>query len=75
VSEFTKTLPESETGRVEIIESLQWLERGGRKRGKTTHRVQIVDKSHQILALNSWHPLLIFLPVKHVADSIVKLGR
>lgn len=72
--EFAETLPESGNCRVEIIKSLQQPERGVRKRDATTHRVQIVDKPHQIIPSNGWHPLLIFLPIEYVADLIVKFG-
>ena len=72
VSEVTQKLPESGTGRVEINESPRWIERGAKKRDTTAYLVQIVDTPHQIIALNGWHPLLAFLPVKYAADSIVK---
>jgi len=38
------------------------------------HLVQIVDNCHQIIALDAWHPLVILLSLKYVADLIVKVG-
>jgi len=40
----------------------------------TTNLVQIVDNSYQIIALDVWHPLVILLPLKYVADLIVEVG-
>ena len=75
MSEFTQTLPESGASRVEVIESLRRVERGVKKRDTAAYLVQIVDKPHQITAWSGWDPLLVFLPIKCAAGSIVKLAR
>ena len=75
VPKFTQTLPESGTGRVEMIESLRWFEQRAKKRDMIAYLVQIVNKPCQIIALNGWSPLFILLTMKYVTDSIMKLGR
>ena len=74
-SELTQTLPEGETGGVESIEGLQQLEWGVKKRDMMTNIVQIVNEPHQIIALKVWHAFPVLLPIKHVANLIVKPGR
>ena len=39
-----------------------------------TYLVQIINEPHQILALKVRGALLILLPVKYVAELVVKLG-
>ena len=73
-SEFTQTFPKSGTGGVETIESLLWFEQGVGKGDATRYLVQIIDKPNQITALKVWFTPSIFLPVKCVAELIVKPG-
>jgi len=40
-----------------------------------TYRVQIIDEPGQIVALKVWYTLLILLPIKHLAELDVELGR
>lgn len=40
----------------------------------TTHLVQIVDNSHQIIVLDVRHPSFVLLLMKYVADVVVKVG-
>jgi hypothetical protein len=46
MSKFAETSPEAGTGRVEIIESLGWLEWRVGKGDEAPHLVQIVNKPH-----------------------------
>lgn len=39
-----------------------------------THLVQIVDKPHQVIALEVLHTLPILLPIKDITKLIAKLG-
>ena len=45
-----------------------------KKSGTATYLVQIVNKPHQIIALEVLHALLILLPIKDVAELIAKPG-
>ena len=74
-SELAQTLPEGGTGGVESIESLRQVERGVKRRDMMTNIVQIVNEPHQIIALKVWHTFPVLLPIKHVANLIVKPGR
>jgi len=65
-----QTLPEGGTGKVENIESLQWLER---ERRSETHLE--CYKPNQIVALIDLQPLLIPPPIEYAVDLVVKLGR
>ena len=67
------TLPGSGTRRIETIEGLRWLKRGAGRRDVATYLIQIVDEPHQILALKVRHAFLVLLPIKYVAELIVKV--
>jgi len=48
---------------------------GVRKGDVAMYLVQVLNKPHQIIALKVRHTILILLPIKDVADLIVKHGR
>lgn len=74
-SEFTQTFPGSITGRIGTIEDLLWLERGAGKSNAVRYLVQIISKPHQIIVLEIWHTLPIFLPMQYVVELVTKPGR
>ena len=39
-----------------------------------TYLIQIVDKPHQVIALKVWYIFAIFLPIKHMAELVMKIG-
>ena len=48
-------------------------ERGMRKNGVEAHIFQIVDKSNQILALQTWDSISVFVPEEEVDEPAVKM--
>lgn len=63
---------ESGAGRTESIECLYWLRWRVGKSNATMYLVQVVDEPQQATALNVQKHILV--PVKHVAELIVKVG-
>ena len=41
----------------------------------TTHLVQVVDKPHRVIVFEVFFTLHIFLPVKHIIESVSKIRR
>ena len=38
------------------------------------HFVQIVDEPNQVLALQTWSSISIFIPVEEIGELVVKMG-
>ena len=49
-SEFTQTLPESDTTGIKSIEGLLWLKRGAGEGDATKYLVQIIEQPFQVTA-------------------------
>ena len=50
------------------------LKRRGRKDNAAAYCVKIIDKPHRVIALKVWCTPRILLPIKYVAELVVKLG-
>ena len=48
-------------------------ERGTGRNGMETHIVQIVDQPSQILALQTWDSILVFVPAEEVDELVVEM--
>jgi len=59
---------------MEVIQGLPWFRQRVGKGDTAAYLVQIVNKPDHIIAVEVWWALLIPLPVKYVADLVVKVG-
>ena len=50
-------------------------ERGTEKSGARAHVVQIVDEPSQILALQTWSSVLVFVPTEEVGELVVEIRQ
>ena len=67
---FRKAVPEgSRLSRACARISREWESLGD----LVTDLIEIVNKPYQVIVLKALHALLILLPIKHVAESIVKV--
>ena len=50
-------------------------ERGTERNGAEAHIVQIVDEPNQILALQTWDSIFVFVPAEEVGELVVEIRR
>ena len=73
--EFVQTLSEGGAKRNETIKGLCWLKQKVGLEGEMTHIAQIVNKPHEIIALEACPGLQVLVPVQYVAELIMKLRQ
>ena len=49
-------------------------EHGTEGNGAETHIIQIVDEPRQIITLQTWNSILVFVPAEEVGELVVKIG-